>query len=113
MGAFVISKKNNGLYQFAFTSRKGKIIGTSLYFETLADCETTIELLKLNYEALALLISKATNGKVFFKLILNDQSLFVSRKYTTHSRMQKGIDECTISVFGADVLDFTGNQIFL
>ena len=46
MGAFVISKRYNDEYKFVFTSKKGKVVFTSLSYELKFECEEDIEKFK-------------------------------------------------------------------
>jgi hypothetical protein len=50
---------------------------------------------------------KSKNGKFFFKIILKEKEIAVSRKYTTQLLLQKGIDEIVRSVSKSEVLDFS------
>ena len=110
MGAFVISKRFNDEYKFVFTSRKGKIILTSLSYELKFECEENIENLKVNIESADFLKFKSSNGKYYFKLMLKGVHLATSRKYTTSLRLQKGIDEIVRSGSAAEILDFSIND---
>lgn len=111
MGTFTISKKLNGDFKFNFMSRKGKIILSSQGFELKIDCEQNIELLKQNLEVSKYLKFKASRDSYFFKLILNDQELAVSRKYTTEYSLQKGIEQIMLYALNAEVLDFSNSDI--
>ena len=110
MGTFVISKKLNGDFKFNFMSKKGKIILSSQGFELKVDCEKNIELVKQNLEQSKYLKFKASREKYFFKLILDDQVLAVSRKYTTEFSLQKGIDQIILYSLKAEVLDFSNDE---
>jgi hypothetical protein len=110
MGAFVISKRFNDEYKFVFTSRKGKTIFTSLSYELKFECEEDIEKFKLNVESADFLKFKSTNGKFFFKLLLEGDHFATSRKYTTQLRLQKGIDEIVKSASKSEILDFSEND---
>ncbi|SHL84573.1 DUF1508 domain-containing protein [Flavobacterium xinjiangense] len=110
MGAFVISKRFNDEYKFVFTSRKGKIIFTSLSYELKFECEEEIDKLKENIESADFLKFKSSNGKYYFKLMLKGCHLATSRKYTTSLRLQKGIDEIVKYGSVAEILDFSAND---
>jgi uncharacterized protein YegP (UPF0339 family) len=110
MGAFVISKRFNDEYKFVFTSRKGKIIFTSLSYELKFECEEDIEKLKQNIGSSDFLKFKSSNGKYYFKLMLKGVHLATSRKYTTSLRLQKGIDEIVRYGSMAEILDFSVND---
>ncbi|MGO4906050.1 DUF1508 domain-containing protein [Flavobacterium sp. W20_MBD1_R3] len=110
MGAFVISKRYNDQYKFVFTSRKGKVVFTSLSYELKFECEEAIERFKTDIESASFLKFKSSGGKYYFKLIVGDNHFATSRKYTTSLRLQKGIDE--IVRFGSisEILDFSAND---
>ena len=114
MGAFVISKRFNDEYKFVFTSRKGKVVFTSLSYELKFECEEDIEKFKREMESVDFLKFKSSSGKFFFKLILEGTHFATSRKYTTSLRLQKGIDEIVRYGSISEVLDFSGNDfVFL
>ncbi|WP_298135951.1 DUF1508 domain-containing protein [Flavobacterium sp.] len=112
MGTFVISKRQNGYYKYEFTSRKGKAIFISNDFELRFECEDDIEFLKKNVENIFFMKFKSKNGKMYFKIILNEKEIAVSRKYTTPFLLQKGIDEIIRTISKSEILDFT-NQDFV
>ncbi len=114
MGAFVISKRNNDAYKFVFTSRKGKIIFTSLSYELKFECEEEIEKFKEDIASADFLKFKSSGGKYFFKLMLKGNHFATSRKYTTSLRLQKGIDEIVRYGSQSEILDFSENDfVFL
>lgn len=110
MGAFVISKRYNDEYKFVFTSRKGKVVFTSLSYELKFECEEDIERFKANMESASFLKFKSSAGKFYFKLLLGGSHFATSRKYTTSLRLQKGIDEIVRYGSIAETLDFSGND---
>ncbi|WP_269234730.1 DUF1508 domain-containing protein [Flavobacterium flavigenum] len=110
MGAFVISRRFNDEYKFVFTSRKGKVIFTSLSYELKFECEEDIEKFKLNTEQAKFLKFKGSGGKYFFKLMLGDVHFATSRKYTTELLLQKGIKEIVLYASKAEILDFSSNE---
>jgi hypothetical protein len=110
MGAFVISKRFNDEYKFVFTSRKGKIIFTSLSYQLKFECEENIEKFKREINAADFLKFKSSGGKFFFKLMVAGHFFATSRKYTTSLRLQKGIDEIIKYGSSSEILDFTGND---
>jgi uncharacterized protein YegP (UPF0339 family) len=111
MGAFVISKRFNEEYKFVFTSRKGKVIFTSMSYELKFECEEDIDRFKLNIERAKFLKFKGSGGKYFFKLMLNDVHFATSRKYTTELLLQKGIDEIVLYASKAEILDFSSGEL--
>ncbi len=113
MGAFVISKRFSGDYKFEFTSRKGKTILTSNSFELRFECENQIEALKGALESCTFLKFKSSRGKFYFRMILNEKEIAISRKYSTQLMLQKGIDELLKYAPQSETLDFsTSDFIF-
>jgi uncharacterized protein YegP (UPF0339 family) len=113
MGAFVISKRFNDEYKFVFTSRKGKVIFTSLSYELKFECEEDIEKFKVNIDQAKFLKFKGSGGKYFFKLMLGEVHFATSRKYTTELLLQKGIKEIVTYSSKSEILDFSsGESIF-
>ncbi|OYU79504.1 MAG: DUF1508 domain-containing protein [Flavobacterium sp. BFFFF1] len=111
MGAFVISKRFNGEYKFAFTSRKGKTIFSSQGYELKFECEEAIELLKSNLADAVYSRHKASGGRYYFRMKVGEALLVTSRKYSTELKLQKGIDEINQSAVAAEVLDFSQNDV--
>ena len=113
MGTFVIAQRLSGVYKYEFVSRKGKTIFTSNDFELRFECEEEIEKLKSSLERCVFMRFKSSSGKFFFRLILDDHEIAVSRKYTTALLLQKGIDEILKYAQKAEFLDFSlPNTIF-
>ena len=110
MGAFVISRRFNDEYKFVFTSRKGKVIFTSLSYELKFECEEDIEKFKLNIEQAKFLKFKGSGGKYFFKLMLGEVHFATSRKYTTELLLQKGIKEIVTYGSRSEILDFSSSE---
>ena len=107
MGTFVITKRLSGCYKYEFTSRKGKAIFVSNDFELRFECEEDIESLKKAIDNVFFMRFKSKNGKMYFKMILNEKEVAVSRRYTTPLLMQKGIDEIIRTLSQSEVLDFS------
>lgn len=110
MGAFVISKRFNDEYKFVFTSRKGKVIFTSLSYELKFEGEEDIEKFKANIDQAKFLKFKGSGGKYFFKLMLGEVHFATSRKYTTELLLQKGIKEIVTYGSRAEILDFSSSE---
>lgn len=110
MGAFVISRRFNDEYKFVFTSRKGKVIFTSLSYELRFECEEDIERFKRTMDLAKFLKFKGSGGKYFFKLMLDDVHFATSRKYTTELLLQKGIKEIVNYGSKSEILDFSSNE---
>ena len=83
---------------------------TSQGFESKFMCEENIELFKQSLEEIKYLKFKASKEKYFFKLVLDNQELAVSRKYTTEFSLQKGIDQIIQYSFKAEILDFSTDE---
>ena len=111
MGAFVISRRFNDEYKFVFTSRKGKVIFTSLSYELKFQCEEDIEKFKINIDQAKFLKFKGSGGKYFFKLMLGELHFATSRKYTTELLLQKGIKEIVNYASKSEILDFSSNDL--
>ena len=110
MGAFVISKRFNDEYKFVFTSRKGKVIFTSLSYELKFEGEEDIERFKANIDQARFLKFKGSGGKYFFKLMLGEVHFATSRKYTTELLLQKGIKEIVTYGSRSEILDFSSSE---
>ena len=113
MGTFVIAQRASGVYKYEFVSRKGKPIFISNDFELRFECEEEIEALKSAIDKCVFMRFKSSNGKYFFRLILNEKEIAVSRRYSTQLLLQKGIDEIIKYADKAEFLDFSSaNDIF-
>ena len=110
MSAFVISKRFNDEYKFEFASRKGKTIFTSLGYELKFECEDEIDFLKSYVKDAVFLKFKSSKGKFFFRLIIHEKEMAISRKYTTQLLLQKGIDEIVTYASKSEILDFSNND---
>jgi uncharacterized protein len=114
MGAFVISRRFDDQYKFVFTSRKGKVIFTSLKYELKFESEEAIEYFKNNVSLATFEKHKSAGGKYFFRLLLDGATFALSRKYTTELRVQKGIDEIMKHASVSEILDFSDSDaVFL
>ncbi len=107
MATFVISKKSNGDFKFVFTSRKGKIIFTSVTYPTEEACEVAIGELKIGLANMVFVTEKASGNKYLFKILKKEKQLAISRKYTTLLLLQKGIDEIKSGILSAETLNFS------
>ena len=113
MSTFVINKRVNDEYKFEFTSRKGKVIFTSNNFELKFECEDAIEYIKSTIADAIFLKFKSSRGKFFFRLIIHEKEMAISRKYTTQLLLQKGIDEILKYASKSETLDFSDNNFAL
>ncbi|MBK0370315.1 DUF1508 domain-containing protein [Flavobacterium agrisoli] len=112
MGAFVVSKRFNGEYKFVFTSRKGKVVFTSLSYELKFECEEAVERFKSKIDSADFKKFKSSGGKYFFKLVFEGKHFATSRKYSTSLMLQKGIAEIVKYGGQSELLDFTDNPFF-
>jgi len=110
MGMFVISKRYNGDYKFVFTSKKGKIIFTSIGCRQKSDCEQMIAGIKDNVALFTFTKNSTAGGKYFFRLSKGGLVLATSRKYSTELSIRKGISEIMKYVPIAEILDFSENE---
>ena len=74
------------------------------------ECEEQIELFKNSIERCVFLRFKSSSGKFFFRLILDDHEIAVSRRYATQLLLQKGIDEIIKYADKAEFLDFSSAE---
>ncbi|MEI7508150.1 MAG: DUF1508 domain-containing protein [Flavobacterium sp.] len=109
MGTFVITKRKNGYYKYEFVSRKGTTILISNDFELRFECEENIEIVKNHIDTIFFMKFKSKNSKFYFKIILLEKEIAVSRKFSTELMMQKGIDEFK-RAFKSDILDFSNDS---
>jgi uncharacterized protein YegP (UPF0339 family) len=107
MGTFVITKRINDLYKFEFVSRKGKPIFISKDFELRFECENEIEKIKEQIQDCFFMQFKSTKGKFYFKIVLSEEEVAVSRKFSTQLMLQKSINEIIKYGNQSEVLDFS------
>lgn len=110
MSAFVISRRFNDEYKFEFASRKGKTIFTSLGYELKFECEADIDVFKKNVADCVFIKQKASGGKHFFRLMMNENLFAISRKYATELMLAKGIADIKKYAVAAETLDFSGQK---
>lgn len=110
MATFVISKRLNGFYKYELTSRKGKPIFTSNDFELRFECEEEIKYLQDSLDKILFLRYKSGKGKFYFRLVLNDKEIAVSRKFSTQLLLEKSINEISKYTDRAEILDFSASS---
>ena len=110
MGAFVISKRFNGQFKFVFTSRKGKVIFTSRGYDVKEECEQDINIVRNIISEKCFTKLKTAGSKYYFKIIIDDRLMAISRKYTTELRVVKGITEIISYAAKSETLDFSEDQ---
>ena len=111
MATFVISKKLSGHYKYELTSRRGKTIFISNSFELRFECEDEIEIFKKSIDKLFFMRFKSPLGKFYFKIILNEKEIAISRKYSTQLLLEKGINEILKYGAKAEYLDFSNPEL--
>ena len=109
MATFVITKRLNDLYKYELTSRKGKTIFTSNSFELRFECEEQILYLQDSLERVVFLKFKSGRGKFYFRLVLDEKELAVSRKFSTQLMLEKSINEILKYAPLAEILDFSAD----
>lgn len=94
MGKFVITKRNNGEYQFNLKADNGQTILTSEGYSAKSGCENGIESVKKNapddgrYDRL-----ESKNGKYYFNLKAgNGQIIGTSEMYESTAGRDNGIE---------------------
>ena len=107
MATFLISKRLSGDYKYEYLNRRGKTIFTSNAFELRFECEHSIELLKEKIEEIIFMRFKSGKGKFYFRIILREQEIAVSRKFSTSLMLEKGIKQISTYAKEAEVLDFS------
>lgn len=110
MATFVITKRFDGSFKFVFTSRNGKTIFTSSRYILKEDCVAGIEVVKNAIQNYACVNFKGANGKYFFKIVVANEVLAISRKFSTELLLQKGKDEIHRYAAASEILDFSQND---
>lgn len=110
MSAFVISKRFNGDYKFAFANRKGKTIFTSIACKEKSDCELIIEAIQDDISNFIFTKMRNASGKYFFRISKGGLVLAISRKFSTEPMLLKGIDQIKKYIEVAETLDFSENE---
>ncbi len=111
MGSFVISKRDDGAFKFAYAARRGKTILTGIACRDKADCEKIVVALMEDVHQFAVTRIKQSSGKHFFRVSKEGLVLANSRKFTTELLMQKGLNDFLTSVSSAEILDFSANRM--
>jgi len=110
MAIFVISKRDNGDYKFVFSSRKGKVIFTSIGCKHKSDCEQIIDAIRDNLDLFSFTKNITASGRYFFRLSKGGLVLASSRKYASEYSLKKSITEISKYVISAETLDFSEDQ---
>jgi len=107
MATYLITKRLSGDYKYEYLSRKGKTIFTSNSYELRFECEHAIELLKHKLDKVIFMRFKSGKGKFYFRIILEEKEIAVSRKFSTSLMLEKGIKQISTYAKEAEVLDFS------
>ncbi|ULQ50893.1 YegP family protein [Flavihumibacter fluvii] len=107
MGKFVITKRNNGEFQFNLDAGNDQTILTSEGYSTKANCTNGIESVRKNSQDPAKFEKKtATNGKFYFTLkATNGQVIGTSQMYESAQSRDNGIASVTSNASDAGVDD--------
>ncbi|MBX3256163.1 MAG: YegP family protein [Chitinophagaceae bacterium] len=109
MGKFVITKRNNGEYQFNLKAGNGQTILSSEGYSSKANCENGIESVRKNSADDSKFDRKtSSNGKPYFNLkATNGQIIGTSEMYESESSRDNGIESVKTNAPGAVVDDQT------
>lgn len=102
---FVINKRFDGYYKFAFTNRKGHTLFTGIKSKDKATCEQLIADLKAEITTYTFQQGATPSGKLYFTIYRNEELLGTSRKFSTPLMLQKGIDQTMKYVPLAETLE--------
>lgn len=106
MGTIIISKNTRG-FRFSYNNFKGHPLVIGEVELSIEACHIAIETLKKALDTISIETSKATSGKFFFQLFLDNQRVATSRKFTTLLLMEKGLRDFKENFIKAETLDFT------
>jgi len=109
MGKFIISKRNNGEFQFNLKASNGQSILTSEGYSSRSGCESGIVSVKKNSQIEARFERKtSTNGKPYFNLkASNGQVIGNSERYESESSREAGISSVMKNAADAVTEDWT------
>ena len=107
MGAFVISKRSNGEYQFVLKAGNGQTILTSEGYSLKTNAINGIESVRSNSSRLDRYERKtSSNGKYYFLLkASNGQVIGMSEMYESAKSMEMGMDAVRNNAIAATVVD--------
>lgn len=109
MGKFVITKRNNGEFQFNLKAGNGQTILASEGYSTKASCENGIESVKRNAQDDGRFeLKTSANGKFYFTLkASNGQVIGMSEMYESSSSRDNGIASVKSNATDATIDDQT------
>lgn len=113
MGKFVMIKRANGEFQFNLKSNNGLVILSSEGYDTKANCEKGIELVKRYSQDLSRFDKYVfTNQKYYFNLkASNGEVIGTSQMYGTDFGVEKGILSVKANAADAKTEDKTANRV--
>ena len=113
MGKFIMTKRNNGEFQFNLKSNNGLVILTSEGYTTKANCENGIDAVMRyapddsNFERRV-----TKDRKIYFNLkAVNGQVIGTSQMYGSDFACEKGIVSVKNNAANSIVEDKTGNRL--
>ncbi len=109
MGKFVITKRNNGEFQFNLKANNGQIILSSEAYAAKSGCENGIESVRKNSQDDTKFDHKtSSNGKPYFNLkASNGQIIGTSEMYESTAARDNGITSVKSNAPDASVEDLT------
>ncbi|WP_415327166.1 YegP family protein [Chryseobacterium sp. MMS23-Vi53] len=109
MGKFIISKRNDGDFQFNLKAGNGQVILTSQGYSSKPSCENGIESVRKNAQDDSKFErNKAKDNRSYFNLkAANGQVIGSSQMYESENGMENGIDSVKTNAPHASVEDET------
>ena len=109
MGAFVITKRTNGEFQFSLKAGNGQTILASEGYSSKSNCENGVESVKTNSQIDERFENKtSSNGKHYFTLkASNGQIVGTSEMYESPSSRDNGIASVKTNAKDAKIDDQT------
>ncbi len=109
MGKFVITKRNNGEYQFNLKAGNGQTILSSEGYSSKTSCDNGIDSVRKNSQDDSKYDRKtSSNGKYYFNLkATNGQIIGTSEMYESEAARDNGIASVKSNTPGATVDDQT------
>jgi uncharacterized protein YegP (UPF0339 family) len=107
MAKFVVTKRQNGEFQFNLKAGNGEIILTSEGYAARAGCNTGIESVRKNASDDSKFDQKVSkDNRFYFNLkATNGQIIGVSEMYNTEAAREQGIESVKKNAPAADVAD--------
>lgn len=109
MGNFVMTKRENGEFQFNLKAGNGQTILSSQGYASKASCESGIASVRTNsLEDSKFERMMSANGKPYFNLkATNGQIIGTSQMYESQASMENGIASVKTNASGATIDDLT------